>query len=179
MHIILGILGSIITILVLTKQLARLGIDVTWLNPFAWSRRNQWKKKYHADPAFSLDRPMEAVGGLLYVMAKCSGEITREQKECILELFENEFRLDERQATELLSSSSFLLKDEDKVIENLRDFLKPSLAKFDSEKKQSTLDMLEKVADCEGSRTSKQDRNSSTKLLLFSRKPQNRRGSGK
>ncbi len=156
MHIILGILGSIVTILVLTKQLARLGIDVTWLNPFAWARRKKWQKKYHADPAFTLDRPMEAVAGLLYVMAKCSGEITREQKECLLEIFETEFRLDERRATELLSSSSFLLKDEDHIVENLKSFLKPSLAKFDAEKRQSTLDMLEKMADCEGSRTSKQ-----------------------
>ena len=73
MHIILGILGSIITILVLTKQLSRLGIDITWLNPFAWARRKKWQKQYHADPAFSLDGPMEAVAGLLYVMAKCSG----------------------------------------------------------------------------------------------------------
>ena len=88
MHIIMGILGSIITILILTNQLSRLGIDVGKLNPFAWYRRNKWQKKYHADPAFSLDRPMEAVAGLMYVMAKCSGEITREQKECILKLYE-------------------------------------------------------------------------------------------
>jgi hypothetical protein len=40
MHIIMGILGSIITILVLTNQLSRLGIDVGKLNPFAWHR--QW-----------------------------------------------------------------------------------------------------------------------------------------
>ncbi len=156
MHIILGILGSVITILILTKQLARLGIDVGWLNPFTWARRNKWQKQYHADPAFSLDRPMEAVAGLLYVMAKCSGEITREQKECLIEIFETEFRLGERQATELMSSSSFLLKDEDEIFDNLQAFMKPSLAKFDTEKKQSTLAMLQKVADCEGKRTGKQ-----------------------
>lgn len=100
---------------------------------------------------------MEAVAGLLYVMAKCSGEITREQKECILEIFETEFRLDERQAIELLTSSSFLLKDEDKVLENLKSYLKPSLDRFDDEKKASTLDLLQRVADCEGRRTSKQE----------------------
>ena len=157
MHIILGILGSIITILVLVNQLSRAGIDIGKLNPFAWRRRNKWQKLYHADPAFSLDRPMEAVAGLLYVMAKCSGEITREQKECILDLFQIEFHLSEDKARELLSSSSFLLKDEDKIIENLKDFLKPSLEKFDHEKKASTLDLLQKVADCEGNRTSKQE----------------------
>lgn len=156
MHIILGILGTIVTILYLVSEISDKSNQLSRLNPFAWARRRKWQKKYHADPAFSLDRPMESVAGLLYVMAKCSGEITREQKECLIEIFETEFRLGERQATELLSSSSFLLKDEDKVVDNLRDFLKPSLAKFDSEKKQSTLEMLQKVADCEGSRTSKQ-----------------------
>jgi uncharacterized tellurite resistance protein B-like protein len=126
-------------------------------NPFAWHRRRKWQKKYYADPAFSLDRPMEAVAGLLYVMAKCSGEITREQKECILDLFRTEFRLSEDKARELLSSSSFLLKDEDQIIDHLKDYLKPSLAKFDDEKRASTLDLLQKVADCEGNRTNKQE----------------------
>jgi uncharacterized tellurite resistance protein B-like protein len=157
MHIIMGILGSIITILVLVNQLSRAGIDIAKFNPFSWYRRNKWQKKYHADPAFSLDRPMEAVAGLLYVMAKCSGEITREQKEYILYLFQNEFRLSEDKARELLSSSSFLLKDEDQIIDHLKDFLKPSLAKFDDEKRASTLDLLQKVADCEGDRTTKQE----------------------
>jgi uncharacterized tellurite resistance protein B-like protein len=157
MHIIMGILGSVITILVLVNQLSRTGIDITKFNPFSWYRRNKWQKKYHADPAFSLDRPMEAVAGLLYVMAKCSGEISREQKEYILYLFQNEFRLSEDKARELLSSSSFLLKDEDQIIDHLKDFLKPSLARFDDEKRASTLDLLQKVADCEGDRTSKQE----------------------
>lgn len=157
MHIILGILGSVITLLILVSRLSDAGLDIRKLNPFAWSRRRKWQKKYYADPAFSLDRPMEAVAGLLYVMAKCSGEITREQKECILNLFQIEFHLDEDKARELLSSSSFLLKDEDQIIENLKDFLKPSLEKFDDEKRASTLVMLHKVADCEGTRTRKQE----------------------
>ena len=157
MHIILGILGSMITILILVNRLSETGLDIGKLNPFAWFRRNKWQKAYNADPAFSLDRPMEAVAGLLYVMVKCSGEITREQKECLLEIFETEFHLGEREAIDLLSSSSFLLKDEDIILENLKSYLKPSLAKFDTEKRQSTLDLLQKVADCEGRRTSKQE----------------------
>jgi uncharacterized tellurite resistance protein B-like protein len=175
MHIILGILGSIITILILTNQLSRLGIDVGKLNPFAWHRRNKWQKLYHADPAFSLDRPMEAVAGLMYVMAKCSGEITREQKEYILDLFQIEFHLDEDKARELLSSSSFLLKDEDQIIENLKSFLKPSLAKFDHEKRASTLVMLYKVADCEGTRTSKQEEFLSKVSPFFQQVPEPQR----
>ena len=156
---ILEILGSIITILYLVDKFSRNGVNAGRLNlnPFAWFRRRKWQKKYYADPAFSMERPMEVVAGLLYVMAKCSGEITREQKECILNLFQIEFHLDEDKARELLSSSSFLLKDEDKILENLKSYLKPSLAKFDHEKRASTLVMLDKVADCEGRRTSKQE----------------------
>jgi len=157
MHIILGILGSIVTILYLVSEISEKGSKLGKFNPFAWYRRRKWQKKYHADPAFSLDRPMEAVAGLLYVMAKCSGEISREQKEYLLYLFQNEFRLSDDKARELLSSSSFLLKDEDQIIDHLKDFLKPSLAKFDDEKRASTLDLLQKVADCEGNRTSKQE----------------------
>jgi uncharacterized tellurite resistance protein B-like protein len=167
MHIILGILGSVITILILVSRLSDAGLGIRKLNPFAWSRRRKWEKNYYADPAFSMDRPMEAVAGLLYVMAKCSGEITREQKECILNLFQIEFHLDEDKARELLSSSSFLLKDEDKIIENLKSFLKPSLEKFDDEKRASTLVMLHKVADCEGKRTSKQEEFMSQVSLFF------------
>ncbi len=157
MHIILGILGSIITILYLVSEISEKGSKLGKFNPFAWYRRRKWQKKYYADPAFSLDSPMESVAGLMYVMAKCSGEITREQKECILNLFQIEFRLSEDKARELLSSSSFLLKDEDQIIDHLKDFLKPSLAKFDAEKRASALDLLQKVADCEGNRTGKQE----------------------
>ena len=156
MHIVLELLGSVITILILVNVLSRNGIDLGRLNPFAWRRRHQWQKKYHADPAFSLEKPMEAVAGLLYVMAKCSGEITREQKQCILDLFRSEFKLDDNRARELLSSSSFLLKDEDKVLHNLKEYLKPSLARFDDEKRASTLEMMQKVGDCEGGMTAKQ-----------------------
>ena len=157
MQIILGILGAIATLLYLVIEISEKGSQLRKFNPFSWVRRNKWQKKYHADPAFSLDRPMEAVAGLLYVMAKCSGEISREQKDYILYLFQNEFRLSEDKARELLSSSSFLIKDEDHIIDNLKDYLKPSLAKFDGEKRTSTLDLLQKVADCEGDRTSKQE----------------------
>ncbi|NIQ03934.1 MAG: TerB family tellurite resistance protein, partial [Nitrospinaceae bacterium] len=117
MHVVLGILGSLITILILVNRLSDTGLDMGKLNPFAWARRKKWQEKYYADPAFSLDSPMEAAAGLMYVMAKCSGEISREQKQCILHLFQKEFKLNDRRATELLSSCSFLLKDEDKIVE--------------------------------------------------------------
>lgn len=57
MHIILGILGSVVTILYLVSEISEKGGKLGEFNPFAWYRRRKWQKKYHADPAFSLDRP--------------------------------------------------------------------------------------------------------------------------
>jgi len=156
MHILLSILGSIVTILILVNRISDSKIDFSWLNFSGWNRRKKWLKKYHADPAFSIDNPMEAAAGLMYVMAKCSGDISKEQKACMLDLFHKEFNLSEDQATQLMSSCSFILKDEDKVVENLREYLKPSLEKFDIEKKESVLNLVQQVVDCEENVTRKQ-----------------------
>ena len=156
MHIILSILGSIVTILILVNRISDSKIDFGCFNVFAWNRRRKWLKKYHSDPAFSLDNPMDAAAGLMYVMAKCSGDISKEQKACMLDLFHNEFHLSENQAIQLMSSCSFILKDEDKVVENLREYLKPSLEKFDAEKKESVLDLVQQVVACEENVTHKQ-----------------------
>ena len=99
---------------------------------------------------------MDMAAGLMYVMAKCSGDISKEQKACMLDLFHKEFHISEEQATQLMSSCSFILRDEDKVVENLKDYLKPSMNKFDAEKKESVLDLVQQVVDCEENVTSKQ-----------------------
>lgn len=41
MHIVLAVLGSLVTILILLNRLKGLGIDFGWLNPFTWHRRRQ------------------------------------------------------------------------------------------------------------------------------------------
>ncbi len=156
MHIILSVLGSIVTILILFNRLSESRIRFSWFNIFNWNRRRKWLKKYHSDPAFSIDNPMDAAAGLMYVMAKCSGDISKEQKACMLDLFHKEFHLSENQATQLMSSCSFILKDEDKVVENLQEFLKPSLEKFDAEKKESVINLVQQVVACEENVTNKQ-----------------------
>jgi len=44
MHFILGLLGTIVTILILLNRLADAGIDLGGLNPFLWHRRRKWRK---------------------------------------------------------------------------------------------------------------------------------------
>lgn len=41
MHIVLGLLGTLVTILWLLYRLAEMGIDLGGLNPWAWRRRRQ------------------------------------------------------------------------------------------------------------------------------------------
>lgn len=55
MHVIVGLLGFLVTILYL---LDRLGIDIGSLIPFYWRRMRAWAAKYAGDPIYSVDNPM-------------------------------------------------------------------------------------------------------------------------
>ena len=156
MHIILGALGFIVTILVLINRLSEAGIDIGWLNPFQWNRRRKWRQNYNANPVFNIEDPMKATAGLMYTMVKCSGDISREEKACLLSIFKDVFKLSDREATDLLSTCSFHIKDEDIVKNNLQKFVKPSIENFADEQKQSAFSLIEKVAFSEGKPNEKQ-----------------------
>jgi len=156
MHIVLAILGSIVTILILLNRLKNTGIDFGWLNPFTWHRRRQWKLKVTKDPIYTMDNPMEAVAGLMYAAAKCSGDITQEHKKAILKVFKDEFEMEEADAIALLSSTSFLVKDEDDIVNHLRKFLEPSLQQFSTEQRNKTMTYVETILQVDDQASSKQ-----------------------
>ena len=107
MHIILGILGSIVTILFYLSMISRSGVNfgwIGWLNPFAWQRRRAWRQIHQTDPIYKITSPMEATACLMYAMARCSGDVTREQKTVMLESFRQEFHLSERDAADMLAA---------------------------------------------------------------------------
>ena len=156
MHVILGVLGLIVTILILVNRLTEAGIDIGWLDPFKWNRRRKWRQACHADPLFDIDDPMKSTAGLMYTMAKCSGDISKEEKACILGIFEEDFKLTEREATDLLSTCSFYIKDEDLVKRELKKFLRPSLENFAERQMISAFSFVERVALCEGQPNEKQ-----------------------
>jgi len=156
MHIILGVLGTIVTILFLVSRLKGLGIDLGWLNPFSWAHRRRWRKKYNADPAFMIKSPMESAAGLMYVTAKCTGEMTQEEKAFLLNTFENSFNLSNREASDLLSSCSFILKDEDEILNKVDKFLQPSLDRFSDAQKESTISLVREISNLGASPTDKQ-----------------------
>ena len=82
MHIILGLLGVIVTILVLLNRLNQGGIDIGWLNPFSWARRRKFRKEYELHPAFTLESPLDVAALFMVAVAKINGDnsISNKQK---------------------------------------------------------------------------------------------------
>ena len=156
MHILLGALGLIVTILILLNRLSNEGIDIGWLDPFKWKRRRKWRQAYHANPVFDIEDPMKATACLMYTMSKCSGDISREEKGIILEIFKEVFKLTDREAADMLSTCSYLVKNEDLIKNNLSNFLRPSIENFAEEQKQSAYSLIEKVAFSDGQPNEKQ-----------------------
>jgi uncharacterized tellurite resistance protein B-like protein len=157
MHIVLGVLGAIITILILLKRLNQGGIDIGWLNPFAWKRRRKWANKYHANPIFAMHSPMEVTALLMLALAKSDGEMTIELKQEIKSKFKEVFHLSDDKASMLMTSSSFLLKDGVEVIRDMKKLLAPSKVEFTQEQAMSALELIHHIANFDGAANSFQE----------------------
>ncbi len=156
MHIIIGFLGSVITILWLLHRLAEMGIDLGGLNPWLWQRRRKWRNLHVENPIFRIDSPMEATALLVTALAKADGEMSSVEKKEVLSIFESGFSLSKRDAAGLLISSNYLLAKGDEVRSNLRAVLKPSLDEFKPEQLSSALELLERIAKVDGPTTDMQ-----------------------
>lgn len=152
MHIILGILGAIVVILVLLKRLAEAGIDLGGLNPFGGSggRRQDWQLVDQGEPVYQLADPMEVTALLMAAIASTEGDISAEQKRGILVLFENDFHLATNDAVALLNASTGLMQDGKAVTENVFKILAPSLDAFSAGQANSCLALIEQVAGIDG-----------------------------
>ncbi|MGH8494600.1 MAG: hypothetical protein ACREVN_00515 [Gammaproteobacteria bacterium] len=156
MHIVLGILATIVTILILLHRLADAGIDLGGLNPFLWHRRRNWRKKYEGSPLYALDSPMEAAALLVVATGKCDGEISAEQKKAMLGMFEAEFHLSPRDASALLGSSAHLLATVTDAPAEVAKILARSRERFTAGQSDSTIALMERLAEVEGGPTAMQ-----------------------
>jgi len=146
MHIILGILGTIVTILWLLHRLGEMGITLGGLNPFLWSRRRKWTKHHDANPIYKIDSPLDVTALLITATAKADGDMSSDEKHKILSMFEDEFHLSKKDAAALLISSSHLLSKGDEVRDNLKGVLAPSLGDFTAVQAASVIDMLHQIS---------------------------------
>ena len=152
MHIILGLLGTIVTILILLNRLADAGIDLGGLNPFLWHRRRKWKKMCEGNPLFTIASPMDATAILMVAVVKADGDMTKEDKSNLLNMFETDFKLSKKDAAELLVSSVYLLGDGTELRRKVPKFLEPSRGSFSEEQAQSALALLSRAAGAPGER---------------------------
>ncbi len=146
MHIILGFLGTVVTILVLLKRLDDAGIDIGWLNPFAWQRRRAWRKQYEGNPIFSLTDPLEVAALLAATTAKIDGDLSLQEKAILLALFKSEFNKTEKEASDLLMSSIYLFGDGSDAINKPDKILSGSLEFFNLEKARSVMGLLRAIS---------------------------------
>lgn len=146
MHILLGLLGSIITLLILIKRLESTGFRLSDLNPFAWQRRRQWRKRYHDKPLYNLTDPLHVAATLLVATARCDGEMSNEEKQHVFKIFENQLNLSPSQAEEYFKSSAFLLRSEGEITSQVSKIMEPSKDRFSREQSSSLIDLMTEIA---------------------------------
>jgi hypothetical protein len=149
----LAILTAIAGIIWALYRLHSSGVDLNAFNPFYWFRRRKWQNQINTKPIHLIENPMEAAALLLVATAKLDGEITREQKRFVIQLFVTEFSITETVANELYATSSYLLKDVDKITPEVRLILEPCKAAFKPNHIATLIEMLHKVAGEENSPT--------------------------
>ncbi len=147
MHIILSLLGTIVTVMVLLSKLADAGISLGGLNPFLWKRRRQWENRLTGNPIYNINEPMDASALLMTAAAKIDGDMTGTDKSIILTAFEDEFGLSKKEADGLLISSEYLLGNADGITAKLDQIIKPSLMNFTESQSHSTISLLENLCD--------------------------------
>ncbi len=170
MHIVLALLGSIITILYL---LDRMGIDLGGLNPFHWRRRRAWAAKYEGDPIYSVDDPMHVAALLIVGVAKLDGDLSSEQKKVVLDQFESNFSLDSRGASELLGSAAHLLGAPQVIDTQLNGVAEKNKDRFSKVQAESMIQMMVEVASADGELSVKQSKYVENIRSLFVPSPRN------
>ena len=153
MHIIIGFLTALVTIFYLLDQL---GINVGGLNPFYLYRRYAFAKKYGADPIFSVEDPMHIASLIVIGGAKLGGDLTAEQKQVAQSLFEKEFSLDNKEASQLFGSAAHLLAAPALLQSQLEKLVGRNKTTFSAEQADSLVAMVEKVANADGAGTDEQ-----------------------
>ena len=153
MHIVLGVLTSIITILYL---LDRMGIDIGWWNPFYWRRRRAFAQKLGSDPIYSIEDPLHLASLFVIGTAKLDGELTAESKRVAQEQFESSFSMSSKEASELFSSAAHLLAAPQLLDNQLDNLLEKNKNSFSPEQAESMIDMAIEVASADGSASAAQ-----------------------
>lgn len=173
MHIIIGLITAIAGLVWALVKLQNSGLNLSALNPFFWWRRNQWQKKVGAQPLHQIEKPMEAVAVLLVAIVKTEGEVSREQKQEIIRLFTSEFKLNNQEAVDLFSASSFMLQAVNDIVHEVKNILAPCKINFSETQAESAIELLTNVSLLDGEISTIQQEiiDATQKELVIGQKP--------
>ena len=158
MHILIGIITAIAGLIWALNSLHNAGVDLNSFNPFTWARRRKWEAQYGAKPMLNLEKPLEAAGAVALSLLEELPVVTKEQKDGVIALFQDTFQLAPDQASELFTSSAYLVKGEVNLHESVPKILAPSLPQFTSEMRESLLNLLKSIASLDGSTSEAQSK---------------------
>ena len=153
MHIILGLLGSLITVLYL---LDRLGVDLGAFNPFYWRRRRAWRAKYEGDPIHAVENPLDVAALFVVGIARIDGDVSTEQKDVAVRQFRDVFKLDDKAAAQLFGSAAYLLGQPQVIESQLEGVAERHIGTFSADQAESLLNMMQAVANADGEPTERQ-----------------------
>lgn len=151
MHMVIGFLSSLVALLWVLYRLEEMGISFGGLNPFYWRRRRAWRRKYEADPIYSLEDPMEVAAAVVVAIAKLDGDISASQKAAAIGEFANAFALDDKGALQLYGAVSHLLGQPQVIDKQVGGLLERHRNLFTTEQIDSVLAMMTAVASADGS----------------------------
>lgn len=150
MHYLIGLITAIAGLVWALNSLQSSGFKLSTFNPFAAYRRWQFSKRLNAKPLHTLTDPIDVAAVLLMGTAKCEGVITPQQKQCIQHIFENNFHLSNKEASDLMVATAHLLRDEIYIGDEVDKILEHSGAEFSKEQVESVVSLMGQVADIDG-----------------------------
>lgn len=153
MHVVLGLVVTIVIKVILLKLLAKAGIGLGGLNPFMW----QSKDKSDVKEVYRIDNPMEATALLVTAAAGLRRSTGGENNERVLSIFINEFGLSNNEAARLLGTSVHLLSTISSVEEELDEILAPSLPGYTQAQAESAVRMIEQASELDSENHQSQD----------------------
>ena len=156
MHYIIGFITALAGLLWALNSLQRSGFKLSSINPFAWHRRFQWGQKYRTDPVTRVQDPLELVAVLLMGMAKCEGEVSRNQKQAILSLLQEEVGVAQDEAPDLMVLASYLTKDETYIADKIDKIVARAKSKITIDQIESILAMMAKIGAIDGNLNAEQ-----------------------
>ena len=156
MHILLGALGAIVTILVLLHRLADIGVDLGGLNPFAWRRRRAWRQKFEGNPVFALQDPREIAAVLLVGAAKIDGDLSGDEKRAVMRELEQTLSMQPQAASQLLTSTVFMLGNMQVMTDQVDELLARYSEHLSEQQVDSLLEIVERIVALDGGATPRQ-----------------------